>query len=409
MMRFVSYFCTFFFAFSGIALADIYNPNSINRKQSFEESVTSASPIEIELTHEIFADFVTPEQNSPESISTRRFYTIFRPNFKFNFSDNVSLDTTWSFEDVGQNSRNPYATDELMSRNIQSSTFDNHGLIVEQLMFKFTPLKSIEFSVGKINPVFGAGYNRYSRDIFDNNWYGISGTFLNTGYELREKLGFQLNVKFVDTETVEQRFTLSAFRDDDSDLFDAIGTNKGNGSPTAIRSSRYDYYPNNAASDDSFRSYSISNSGKIKFGDEKSIFAYNLSHRYQLSDNQVSEDGYAASANYRYFLSYYTKLGAFLEHVRINNSNGIKNNDQNYFTSSVYMNYSGFNFALLYSNFSNSLQDYKVGIRTTEISLGYDFESGIGAYIARRNIDSKNSQNGVDVNMVNIRYRVKFH
>ena len=83
------------------------------------------------------------------------------------------------------------------------------------LFFRFD---RASFFLGKIEPKFGAGSERRS-DIFYEDWYGISGTKINSSYDLDEKLGISAKIHALDSDNAKVVFEASLFKNDSSNLY----------------------------------------------------------------------------------------------------------------------------------------------------------------------------------------------
>jgi hypothetical protein len=396
-MIFIRFLVFFSFVFCG-AFADIYNPLSIGRP-ALKLKSNDEFNVSVELINEVFFDNIRTNNTS-----RNRAYIYLRPNIAVNFNKFVGFETNWNFEDVGLNYRNPLGVRDYFGQNRGSQYFSYQGLIFEQAKLRLGN-DHLKVYFGKFNPAFGAGFNRYSREFFDNNWYGAHGTFLNTAYELREKIGMNAEIYTAKINDFTSKFNIALFRNDSTPLFDSLLTSKN-----------ADYYPNKTTNSNDLLGFSLDFRGaghSTRFTNRDDNLSYTVSYRELPVKKRVIEGGgvqkeraFAFSSQYYIFVLEGLKIGTFAEMVRIFNYNGFDNNRHDYKTFSLYANFHGLNLASLINTFKNNLNQSKLDIFTREISIGYDHPIGLGVYISNRLI--KYTAQDVYNNSLSLRYRIYF-
>ena len=453
-MNFALFLLAVFGAFASLnARADIYNREFTTPKELAEAKNNEIDHqkrkkypnVKIGFIQELFFDSLIRSQPHGTSTNSGRGYSYTRGYFNFGLAENILLNSTLAMEPVSQHYNHPYGLTNYASGTNTIQSFSGEGLFVEELNLSYKN-NNIEIFLGKFNPVFAAGAQRYSK-IFDNDWYGISGTQTNFGYQLREKVGGRLDVTILndrevffdgfkknknkdDYENIDDnesekplfnqflRLSLAGYKNDSSDLFLSTISNKNNA-----------YYNNAAGRDSRFRSYSAAVDGYLRSPISKTTI--NLSSRaaYNNDIKMANESGHGYAAQHVFYLPSKIKLGGFAEYVKIDNFAGIKNSGQKYETYSVFASASGVSLSYVINKFRSSNGEQINGLyfvpqnqmyseflndrfNSREVSIGYEFSSGVAIKMGRKhyyNIYRLNNQiNNLEADQVSIRYRINY-
>jgi hypothetical protein len=270
------------------------------------------------------------------------------------------------------------------------------------VMFNFNHTK---FYLGKIAPKFGAGSERWS-DFFYSNWYGISGTFLNKGYTLEDKLGILLDVAVVERENLRIQFQASIFTNDDTKLYkepffverEIAGALVPVGQTTRWAGSEKNILQSQSASVQGFVGVTSRDiiSFAVGFKNQASALKY----------SNATETGFSISGQYTKILLDDLKLSIFLEHVNIWDAYSIKGYSENYFTGGLSASFGGVVVGTVYNNYSSSLNKLDKKIKMLEYFIGFEVpKTELAFFLSQKsyNLPSGNKK-GFAVNM---KYRIK--
>jgi hypothetical protein len=468
LLYFVGFVCFFSltFAFS-TSFADIYNgdftgPDEVvsDKKLQQKNNTKKKYPnVNIAFINEIYFDNISNQLS--DSIGNR-FYTTARTFLNFNITKNLFLNSNIVVQPVDKDYNNPQGFMDYSSGRYSLSSFNNHGLIAEELNLSYK-YEKVELFFGKFNPLFGAGSQRYSK-IFDNDWYGISGTATNFGYQMREKIGARLDITllndeifsfndfkktfsrkkkhsknedfdddFLDEDESESSFSSSrgmfskfarisfaTYKNDESDLFKSSFASKN---PT--------YYNNSIGNNSRLKSYVISFDSYLKSAISKT--AVNVSHRRAYNDisdsNARSELANSYAFQHVFYLPARSKIGGFAEYAQISNFAGFDSANQRYRTLSAFAGFNGVIISYVLNKFSSgsSLDSNFAAFSSTnqvyqpylsdryssrEVSIGYDFNSGIAVKLGRKKYydiyRGSNSIGSLNADQVSIRYSINY-
>jgi hypothetical protein len=282
----------------------------------------------------------------------------------------------------------PYASNSYLASQT-SSFIGGHGASLQEAYLTFKQ-KYVNFSVGKFNPIFLSGYNRYS-SFFDNDWYGVYGTFINRGYQMTDKLGLNLEINIIDTIRHKVFIRGYLFKNDESNLF----TNPSITSTTisGFLTPQMTGYPSQrvAGENSGLKSNVISVEGSLTSKDY-GILRYNMSYRRQSVNDARSnaftdETGYGTSLQYvqRFFNS--VKILGFTEYAKIQNAAGIRDFDENYITAAISGSIIGWHAGYILNIYDSTGSSNGFYLRSQESNIGYEFDSyNLGIYLAKRSL-----------------------
>ena len=450
-------FCfTLCFLFVNNTFADIYNREFLTPKEITEAKQNEIDHqkrrkypnVKIAFIQEFLVDNLVRDQNNSASANTR-MYQHSKGFFNFGLTRNIFLNSTLSIEPVSNQYNNPYGVVDYADNNYSIKSFDRNGLIAEELNISYKNEK-VQIMLGKFNPIFAAGAQRYSK-IFDNDWYGISGTSTNMGYQLREKLGARLDFIFLDDREVVftgfSRYNKSQYlnhddEDDDDENEDntlfhqylrlSMSTYKNDNTAlfnSAISPKNDIYYNNSVGMDSRFRSYSIALDGYLRSAFSKTVL--NISNRaaYNNDSKMSNESANAIAGEHVFYLPGKVKFGSFGEYVAVKNFAGIGNANQKYTTVAAFMGFSGISVNYVMNRFisdgianinnvyfanGNIVYQPFLSDRYTarEFSIGYEFENGIAIKLGRKRYSdiSRGSKtlNNLDADQISVRYRINY-
>jgi hypothetical protein len=267
------------------------------------------------------------------------------------------------------------------------------------MLFNFNKSK---IYVGKISPKFGAGSERWS-DTFYDTWYGISGTFLNQGYILDEKLGLLFSVDIMSLEDVKIKFQSAFFRNDNSRLYKKpfLKDREIEGLVVPNGFSRRE-----AGSTTALKSHSINVEGFVGLTN-RDVVAFSVGYKNQFSDTlDASEKGLSLSTQYTITFLDDLTLSIFGENTTIWNAFAIKDFRENYNTLSLSSSFAGFKFGIVQNYYRGKYQDKANNISLNEYFIGFEVpKTELGFFVARKNYSQKYED--LSGFSINIRYRIK--
>lgn len=237
--------------------------------------------------------------------------------------------------------------------------FDKYDIIFEELAFEY---KEEEFLIGfgKFNPTFGTAYDK-------SKYHPIFGTKIAEDYELTEKLGFYVAMT-LPMITLRGNF----FYNDNTFLSNSLFGNRGKYNNNKGVGNRKNLDNFSVTADFAINDYRI-NLGIRKLNTN--------------ADDQETEKGYVIgfeklveeSSNSFGFLP-------FAEYSFIENYNGTKDRDINFFTVRLPFVYKNWNLIASYSaKFDNeeNFKNYKSYM--TQVGIGYRFENGLMLDVSKTN------------------------
>lgn len=237
--------------------------------------------------------------------------------------------------------------------------FDRYDIIFEELAFEYKEEEFL-FGLGKFNPTFGTAYDK-------SKYHPIFGTKIAEDYELTEKLGFYVGITL-------PMFNLRGnfFYNDDTFLSRSLFGNR----------SDYDA-EKGVGNEKSLKNYSIT----ADFGIQD--YRFNLGVRRLGAENSFerAEKGYVIGVE-KLIEETPNAFGflPFAEYSFIENYNGTKNRDINFFTVRLPLVYRNWNFIAAYSlkyDDEDHFKDYKSYL--AELGVGYKFRNGIMVDVAKIN------------------------
>jgi hypothetical protein len=276
----------------------------------------------------------------------------------------------------------------------KESIFYGTSLTAKELTARFN-FDRVKFDIGKFGPIFGAGSDR-GNDFFYENWYGISGTEINEGYALEEKIGAKLNVSIIERNDTKVNFELSAFTNDNSTLYNKpfFVEREIENFTVPLVNKRL------AGSANGLKSHSASLQGFYGFAD-RSILSLGLGYRGQFSsENNVFESGAVLSGGYTKIFFDDLVISSFAEWAKITNAYGLKNFDERYLTGSFSAGFAGVKLGILRNYYRGELGT----LALNEIFLGFEVpKTELGFFISRKEYSVQKLSGFA----MNIRYRIR--
>lgn len=362
------------------------------------------------LDFQIFGDTITDyTQTHGTDVS---FYTLTNIDTDFNFNDAVSIDTRFEISNTNNGLARGFSTQEYInSNNDPYFFFGNHGIRSRVLALSLKT-QDIHFMVGKIVPRSGVGASRYN-PVFNNNWYGVYGTTLNTGYQNTDKIGIQaeFHKEAINGDTYNLQFAL--FKNDTTPLFtEPLFSNlRTNGFLMPANIANVLNKP--IAGDTTIpQSFLVSFNGKTRLPSQVDTVYYGIMLRRQDIGNQPStfaaENSIIGSGAFERDFSGIT-AGVFGEVAHISNAYAIKNLTEKYYTASFYSTMENVSVALVYNKyFMSSLAGFGIlsnDLSQVQFSLGYALKN-YAFYIAYRNTTDNKSKNTLHGIGLDIRYNI---
>lgn len=269
--------------------------------------------------------------------------------------NNFSLKTNALFMPFNNRLDNPlfynndfYDRDNYLRRK---NYFSRYDVVFEELAFEY---KEEQFLIGagKFNPTFGTAYDK-------SKYYPVFGTRIAEDYELREKLGFYVAMT-LPMLTLRGNF----FYNDDTFLSGSLLGNR-------------DTYKGEKGVGNEHKLNNFSITADFGIND----YRVNLGIRRLAAGNtaDVAEKGYVIGFE-KLIEESSTSFGVlpFAEYSFIENYNGTRNRDMNYFTFRFPLFYKNWNITPAYSvrvDKEDGFKDYKSYL--TQISIGYKFNNGL--------------------------------
>ncbi len=316
-------------------------------------------------------------------------------------NDYFGLHTNFGLEKIRGNQFTPIS---LQHSDKKESFLYGTSLTAKELsvMFNFNQTK---FYLGKIAPKFGAGSERWS-DFFYSNWYGISGTFLNKGYALEDKLGILLDVAVVDRENLRIQFQASIFTNDDTKLYkepffverEISGAFAPVGQTTRWAGSAKNIFQSQSASVQGFLGLT-----------PRDLVSFSAGFKNQASASKygnIDETGLSLSGQYTRILLDDLKASIFLEYVNIWDAYSIKGYSEKYFTGGLSASFAGVVVGAVYNNYRSSLNSADTTVTMLEYFIGFEVpKTELAFFLSQKSYDlPSGDKKGFAVNM---KYRIR--
>jgi hypothetical protein len=307
-----------------------------------------------------------------------------------NFNQNFAIHTDFEITKIKGETFTPTS---LLQEQPSKGIFYGQSLLTKELSALFTFNKA-KIYIGKISPRFSAGNERWS-EIFYDSWYGISGTFLNKGYALDEKLGIKTNVEIFSSDIAKLEFQGAIFKNDNTALYKK---------PLMEERDRPNWGKRQAGNTVSIKSHSLGFQGFVGLSSRDAI-SFSIAYRSQFSDDiSGSEKGFSTAIQYNKTFFDDLILTIFAENVTIWNAyllNKETSLKEDYNTISLSLSFAGFRVG--------GLQNYYKGlarIRLTEYFIGFEVpKTNLAFFVSKR--DYRLPEKNISGLGFNIRYRIK--
>ena len=318
--------------------------------------------IEGEILFESRSDHILSK--SANNIDENSSYFNIESYLQFNINQNWSIISNFFYDPfIEREANSPERTRSILTDDRKINFLEN-GLILEEIKISFEN-DDLRFSAGKFNPEFGSMWQKKKKT-------GIFTTAFAEEYELREKIGLNLDILFED-----HQISLASFFSDNTDLSDsALFVHRG----SLPRSN------GQSGNTSTLSSYAISAKGQDLFNIEN--LYYNIGYHHQDTDNINgfdAETGYVIGLEYLYEMPSTLKLILVTELAVIDNFTGLEGVDATYFTLGVVAKYQNWNFAItnIDKRINNTPAFGDVRDYLFEILAGYQFENGIKIDVSR--------------------------
>lgn len=262
-----------------------------------------------------------------------------------------------------------FGKENYMPRDIYFSRYD---FILEELAFEYKEEQFL-FGIGKFNPTFGTAYDK-------SKFYPVFGTRIAEDYELTEKIGLYVAMT-LPMLTLRGNF----FYNDDTFLSGSLFGNRG-------------VYENNGLYEKGVGNRHRLNNFSVTADFGINDYRINAGiRRLSASSNGVAEKGYVIGFE-KLIEETETSFGVlpFVEYALIEDYNGTKNRDVNYFTARFPLFYKNWNITPSYSiklDKEDGFKDYKTYL--AQISIGYKFNNGLMIDVSK-NLGRESYKTGVN-------------
>jgi hypothetical protein len=317
-----------------------------------------------------------------------------------NFNRNFAIHTNFALEKTKGNNFSPFG---LLYNNKNEGIFYGTSLTTKELSL-FFDFDRTKIYLGKIEPKFAGGSERGS-DFFYENWYGISGTFLNQGYILDEKIGLLLDVAVIEREDVRIVFQGSVFTNDNTDLYKKPFFEK--------RQIEFLVTPpgqTKRQAGSAIINYAVSMQGFVGLS-KRDVISFGVGYKNQSSsdsNNDISEQGFSLTSQYtRTFFDDLT-LSLFAENVEIWNAYTLSGFRETYNTIGVSSGFAGIRVGLLQNYYKSKYQNSSNKITLNEYFIGFEVpKTELGFFVSYKQYKMPANIENISGFGFNIRYRVK--
>lgn len=417
MIRFI-YFLIISLLFHN-SYADIYN-----RKFStdFDTSLRDSDK------YYPFVDYISRNEMIYEDISysarpnftNPRVYAVNDSQIRFNVNKYISLNSRFILKPVSGGFFSPYGSIDNKDGTDEYGHFGREAITTDELSMVINQNRTT-ITIGKFAPKFGVGHDRYN-PVFNNNWYGIWGTFLNDGYDSREKMGIKANIEAIKRKDFTLNIHAAAFRNDNSSLFNNTVFAKRQVSGFLTHSALQPLLSDNriAGSGSGIKSNAVTIEG-IKEGFFDGTLAFNFGHRRQFSSNDFDksllvspfdvEDSIVYAGQYMRRISHDLKANIFGEYVNTQNALGVKNFNEKYQTIGANLNFVGWSISYIVNQYDGtgtnlplSIGNISSRVKATELSVGYEFSQINTQILFGQRKMTINDQSSISVTGVSLRY-----
>jgi hypothetical protein len=389
----------FLLIFALVCLANAYSNINSFVKSTSNDTEKSKAPlypfIYFDLKTEGFFDSLKSKEKDKASL----FYTQSDLQLDLNLNRYFSIHTNFALQKIKGAILTPTY---LLNQTLEGEKpFFGNSLLTKELSLFFNFNRS-KIYIGKISPKFGAGSERWSK-VFYNTWYGISGTNLNQGYALDEKLGFLFDVEIISFEDALIRFQGAFFRNDNSKLYKKpFFTNRD----IEKTITPLGFKKRQAGNTVALKSHSLNIDGFFGLSN-RDVISFGVGYKNQFSDDlSTSERGFSTSAQYTKTFLDDLVFSIFAENATIWNAYAINDFKENYNTVSLSSSFAGFRVGVLQNYYRGKYQDDTSNIEFREYFIGFEIpKTEFGFFVSRKEYSKKN--NDLSGFSVNIRYRIK--
>ena len=387
----ITFFLGFIFAAFN-AFADVKSYVKSNSYVVEEENSKFYPYVYFDSKIEGFYDKLKSDANGANNF----FYTFSYLTIDTRFNKVLGIHTNFSLEPIKGTNFNPSSIDGAFK---SESPFYGTSLLTKELSV-FFEFQRVKMYLGKIQPRFGAGSERTS-DYFYDSWYGISGTLLNQGYQLDEKLGFLVDIELFSRENAKVALQAAFFTNDATELYKKpfFTERQINGFVVPIGNKRL------AGDAKNLSSHAVSMQGFFGLSN-RDVISFSLGYKKQFSKHDAAEQGYVGALQYtKTFLDDFN-ISTFGELGKISNSYAIEGYDERYITYSISGSAAGFVIGALQNRYKADYNNTTKKINLTEYFIGFEVpKTELGFFLSRK--EYKVNGQSLDGFGVNIRYRIR--
>lgn len=315
----------------------------------------------------------------------------------FNFTEKLAIatNTTFSNRIAGFHL---HAMRHLVNTTSEFSSFYEDTFLASQVFAFAIRNNKTQFLVGKIRPSVSVG-SSISPYLFNDEWRGAYGTFMNGAYANSNKIGAQLSSQLDLTPNSKQVFEVAFFKNDTTSTDNTIPSKKqtfGHSIPIELRNplggKRVAGTTSMPASfsllfvNKLYKDYSNSNVLTSVF------FRHQAVDTYAFQKNIADENSYFIAQQYEKSVDNMV-VGFFGEYGIINNAYGLQKRNEKFHTASVYTSFDSFILALVHNKYNasgaNDLNIENTSMIQTQFSLGYKFSKALRVDVGFRKIQDK--------------------
>ncbi|MBW2713140.1 MAG: hypothetical protein JRC77_05250, partial [Deltaproteobacteria bacterium] len=255
-------------------------------------------------------------------------------------------------------------------RGTGSRYFDDQGLYAEQIFIAYET-ETLFWKVGKINPAFGIAWGHTP---------GVYGVDFAEDYEITEKIGLELELPIKLSEQMQLRWTAAAFFADTTLFSESVINHRYYDEARTKERNRKSL--GGLTNTEKLDSFTTTLTGENLLGRERCFWNLGFSH-FENPDASADQQSVLAAAHCPFELREGLELDLFAEGVLQDNAEGVDDDKGNYLTTSA---------SLAWGNWRTALAQTQRNLkpkhgsdsrnRLYQVSVGYEFESGIGAEIA---------------------------